>query len=344
MNAMSARSLQPDYAGTRTLVLGSAGFIGRWVARALTASGAMLWGVVRDATLARQVFNDYAIDASVVELDVRDAVALANLYREVRPSITFNCAGYGVDHAERDDDATWQLNTGLIQTLCDVLERERDATWGGRHIVHVGSGAEYGDHAADVDENAVTTPRTAYGLSKLAGTRLLTEHCKTNGINGATIRLFTVYGPGEHPDRLLPSLLNAARTRQPLQLTTGLQQRDFTFVEDVADGLLRVGLRPGRPGQVANLATGQLLTVRAFAETAARVLGIPGDLLHFGTAPPPSNDVWHSAVPLSRLRQLLDWVPPTPVAEGIARTACFQQSESGRRDRGPVLNLRSTSA
>ena len=82
-------------------------------------------------------------------------------------------------------------------------------------------------------------------------------------MRAVTARLFTVYGPGEHCGRLLPSLIEAARAEKPLELTAGTQLRDLTYVEDVAEGLLRLGLAQAEPGSVVNLATGHLTMVRS---------------------------------------------------------------------------------
>ncbi|NIP76477.1 MAG: NAD-dependent epimerase/dehydratase family protein, partial [Xanthomonadales bacterium] len=73
-------------------------------------------------------------------------------------------------------------------------------------------------------EDSVPNPTTLYGRSKLAGTLQFRRACQRTGLRGLTARLFTVYGPGEHPGRLLPSLIEAAETDEPLELTAGLQK------------------------------------------------------------------------------------------------------------------------
>jgi nucleoside-diphosphate-sugar epimerase len=96
-------------------------------------------------------------------------------------------------------------------------------------------------------------------------------------------------------------------------------------VWDVADGLLRLGLAPAAPGEPVNLATGRVMTVRAFVLEAARVLPLPPGLLRFERAVPPGESD-HDAVPIGRLRALTGWQPPTPVDEGIRLTAAHEGS------------------
>src|SRR5262249_10879150 len=151
----------------------------------------------------------------------------------------------------------------------------------------------------------------------------LEQACKVQGLKGVTARLFTVYGPGEHQGRLLPSLLESARTGMPLQLTAGPQRRDFTYVEDVAEGLLRLGLVVAQPGAIVNLPTGQLTSVRCFVEQAASLLHISPDQLHFGALPTRLEEMVHSEVTHERLRRLIAWMPPTDIMTGVRRTVDF---------------------
>ncbi|UCC53279.1 MAG: SDR family oxidoreductase [Anaerolineaceae bacterium] len=155
----------------------------------------------------------------------------------------------------------------------------------GQDVVHVGSALEYGSISGKLSEDSKPNHTTLCGISKLAGIHALATCCQIHGIKGLTVRLFTVYGPGEHPGRLLPSIMDAAGTGNSLSLTPGRQRRDFTYVEDVAEGLLCLGLSEAKSGEIVNLATGTLTSVRDFAETEARILGISRDALKFGETP-----------------------------------------------------------
>lgn len=312
------------YRGVTALVLGSAGFIGRWVARELCRHGAKVHLVVRDKNIAKEVFLAYEIHGEVIELDLRNPDLLTDLFQQVRPSITFNLAGYGVDPTERDDETAYRTNTEMVAAICSAVAEVKDVNWAGQDLIHAGSALEYGTIDGDLAEDAIPNPTTAYGKSKLAGTTQLARCCDELRLKGLTARLFTVFGPGEHDGRLLPSLLEAAAADTPVLLTSGVQERDFTYVGDVAEGLLRLGLNTtARPGEVVNLATGQLTSVRSFAEQAAHVLELPQDRLSFGAKPTRSEEMKHSAVTVARLQQLISWRPATTVDEGIAETLRF---------------------
>lgn len=316
-----------SYQSVRVTVLGASGFIGRWVARALDQAGARLTLVVRDPALAEQVFAQYAVHGTLWVADLSDADDVRRLLHDTSPTIIFNLAGYGVDRAERRARDAYQLNATLVQTVCNTIAGQHDPTWPGHALVHVGSALEYGTAGGDLREDTLPSPTTLYGKSKLRGTESLRQCCRATGIRGVTVRLFTVYGPGEHAGRLLPSLRQAAMDGKPLDLTEGTQERDFTYVADVAEGLLRLGLVQGEPGEVVNLAQGRLTTVRSFAETAACRLGLPASRLRFGRVPLRVEEMRHAPVAVDRLRRLIGWVPPTDVASGIDKTLNFMASQ-----------------
>ena len=317
------------YDGVRVAVLGASGFIGRWVARNLCAQGASIYLVVRNKALAKEVFDKYRICGEIHELNLQGREGVVRLFQKMRPSITFNLAGYGVEHSQRGEKAAYQINAQLVKNICEVIADTREPRWLGQDIVHVGSALEYGAIKGNLSESSIPNPTTLYGKSKLVGTQFLSDHCRNRGIEGVTARLFTVYGPGEHAGRLLPSLLEAARTGESIALSAGEQKRDFTYVEDVAEGLLRLGLVAAKPGEVVNLATGKLLSVRSFVETAARILHIPRDRLRFGSIPTREEEMKHAPVKLERLRQLIAWVPPTGLIEGIRKTLDFEKIQRG---------------
>ena len=322
---LSGDRLQQAYRGRRLAVLGASGFIGRWVARRLTACGARLSLIVRDAGSMEALLPTYGIRSEIVEQDLADLAAVREVLTEIRPSVVFNLAGYGVDHAEQDEHTAFLINAALVRAVAEAMASLQDATWKGQAVVHVGSALEYGVAKGNLAESSEPHPTTLYGRSKLAGTLGLAEVCCGSALRGVTARLFTVYGPGEHEQRLLPSLLRTADAGRPLDLTLGWQQRDFTFVEDVAEALLRLGATATEPGEVVNVASGRFTTVRDFVETAARVLSIERDLLRFGAVPVRDEEMEHEPVSVERLQKRTGWLPDIDVEEGIRQTQIFQK-------------------
>jgi len=299
----------------RALVLEGGGFIGGHVARQLQEAGAELFYTVR-----RGAAGDLDLRGTCLPLDLSDAGAVARIVSELEPDVVFNLAGYGVDPRERDPQAAAALNAELPRHLALACAGLSPSPWPGLRLVHVGSALEYGTAGGSLSEDTPPRPTTLYGRTKCEGTRRLGELARERGLAAVTARLFTVYGPGEPPGRLLPSLQGAACGGAPLRLTEGRQKRDFTYVEEVAEGLLRLAVARVRPGEVVNLATGTLIPVRHFVRCAAELLGIASGRLDFGALPTRPEEMHHDPVAIDRLRQRTGWVPRCGIRQGIART------------------------
>ena len=309
------------YRGVRALVLGASGFIGRWVARRLTAEGALPILVVR---------NPATVQGEAMIADLAVPGEGARLIRHANPDIVFNLAGYGVDRSERDEAMSYRMNAELVEEVagaCAGLPAPEN--WRGLRLVHAGSVLEYGAIRGIVTEDSVPNPTMLYGRTKLAGTNRLGRLAQQMGLPSVTARLMQVVGPGEHAGRLLPLLLEAARhpDSAPIPFSHGAQRHDFTYVEDAAEGLLRLGQCPGAalplPGKVVNLGTGFLSTAREFIETAATILGVPYWKLQFGALPSRAEEMLYEAVRVDRLRLLLDWLPDPKIEDMIHRSVRF---------------------
>lgn len=310
-----------SYRGAKILVFGATGFIGRWTARKLTQLGSDLYLPARDLSAARGIFAVYGIRGSVCELDLLDTQAVGELIDRIRPAVIFDLAGYGIDRNEDREDIAYLVNARLPEVLCSAMPGGVD--WSGQRIVRAGSAMEYGAASGDLEERTEPLPTTTYGRSKLAGTLNLARACRQVGLKGLTARLFSVYGAGEHPGRLLPTLVRARESREPIKLTAGRHHRDFIYVEDVVEGLVRLGLASAAEADVVNLATGKLTPVRDFTETAADELAISRDRLDFGALPTRPEEMRHEPTSIVRLAKLTGWRPETTIAEGIRKTLAF---------------------
>jgi UDP-glucose 4-epimerase len=314
------------YERRRVLVTGATGFIGRWVARRLARQGADVVAAVRSPEAMHGIARTFGIEASIVALDCSDRDAVIDTLARLHPDVVFHLAGYGVRHGERDDELSRRVNVDSVRFVAEALARLGEGNWPGARLVHAGSALEYGTAGGHLVESSTCSPTTLYGRTKLEGTRVLSAVAASTGLRALTARLFTVFGPGEPDGRLLPSLIEAARTGQALSLTAGTQRRDFTYVEDAAEGLVRLGAANVPPGSIVNLATGSLHSVRQFVETAAAVLGIAPSRLRFGALPVRPEEMRHQDVSIDRLRAVTGWQPVTPIAEGVRSTWAFVRS------------------
>lgn len=317
-------NLSRQYQGIPAAVFGSTGFIGRWVARGLCQAGANLFLPVRDKLTAHRIGQEYKIHGKISELDYRDEKAVRKFIGQTRPAIIFNLSGYGIDRSEQCPETAYSINSRLVEIICEsISETKNFEKWSGQKIIHAGTAMEYGSIPGDLDEGSVPRPTTLYGRSKLAGTENLTKFLDENKIRGLTARLFAVYGPGELPQRLLPTLIRLKDSDEPIEFTAGRHKRDFVHVEDVARGLLLLGAQSGSKDRIVNLATGKLTSIRNFIKISAKVLGIAEKRLSFGALPTRPEEMKHEPVTNRRLSDLTGWTPGISIREGVERTLLF---------------------
>ena len=314
------------------MVLGASGFIGRWVTSLLLRTGARVWAVARDPVAAKQAVTSPSASVLVREGSVEDPDSVRAVLSEARPSVTFNLIGYGVRPGEDDADVAHRVNARFPAVLAGLVAEARESAWPGNALVHAGSQAEYGP-IRRLSESAEPRPVSTYGVTKLEGARAVARASREHRFPAVVARVFNVYGPGEPAHRLLPMLLRRAGDAEPIDLTSGIQERSFTYVEDVAEGLVRLGAARPLRGDPVNLASEALVTVRTLVREAARQLHISEDRLRFGALPDRPSEEPSLLVSTRRLEELTGWTPPTSLEAGIERTVADAQRSSDTEQR-----------
>ncbi|MGD9645535.1 MAG: NAD-dependent epimerase/dehydratase family protein [Pirellulales bacterium] len=304
---------QLDHCGsvapTRWLVLGGAGFVGRQVVATLARYGHRVWTSVRPGQQHAFVGRD-RVDDQVLEADLADEGALSTVFSEVRPDITLNCVGYGIQRGQCDEQLAERMNGWLPPRLIEIIGAR--AVGVSPVVVHL---------ASEFERRA---PLSLYGRTKAQGTVQFVAACRTGNVRGVVARIFTLYGPYEQPGRLLPSLCELTRREGELNLTAGAQVRDFTYVEDVAAGIIRLAESRFASGEIIDLGTGRNTSVRDFSLAAAQELGIDPTRLRFGALPQRDEDLIEVAprpADVTRLRELTGWQPTTTIRDGVRQTA-----------------------
>lgn len=189
---------------------------------------------------------------------------------------------------------------------------------GGKRMVGVGTCAEYDWSDGVCDEDATPLrPATVYGAAKAALFDALRAHR-----GAAWARLFFVYGPGEQPQRLVPSVIAALRRGEVAQCTTGEQRRDFIHVADCASALVRL-LETDAEGAF-NVGTGTAVAVKDVVRTIASELAAE-DRVAFGALPDREDEAPLVVAAIDRMRAL-GWIPRYDVRTGVEETLRWERA------------------
>ena len=278
----------------RALVTGAGGFVGRHLVARLQREGWHVTGLTRR------------------DVDLTDPAAGTAAVRAADPDVVFGLAAGRAKGTAAERAATVAVNTSpwLVDALPDRC----------RTVVRLGSSTEYAAGPRPLAEDAPLEPRGFFGATKAAGSLLLQAAAAERGVRSAVLRAFQVYGPGDHPNRLVPVVMAAARSGGTVDLPARLSRRDWVWVGDVVDACLRAAVDDGLPpGVVLNIGTGVQTSTEELVATAERVTGRP-----IATAPGahPGRG-WDTAdwvCDPALARRLLGWTPTVDLAEGLART------------------------
>jgi nucleoside-diphosphate-sugar epimerase len=267
----------------RLLITGASGFIGRNFVRLALGRG---WSIL---SLGIEPCGLPGVDEEVVE-DFASSRAEEALRASGADAI-LHLAGAGVNPADRDARRIIDTNAILPQRLVGLA-----AESGIKAFATAGSCSEYAEAPGGVSlaEDAPLETRKLYGATKAAGGILALAAGEASGVSVAVLRLFNVYGPGEGPHRLFPSLARGASSGTPVQLSAGTQERDFVYIDDVCEAFFRT-LEASVAGAMGsgpyNVCTGVGSTVRDFAIAAADRLGMDRSMLGFGSIPLRVDDL-----------------------------------------------------
>ena len=306
------------YQATPVLVTGGAGGIGSNLCRGLADLGARVT-VVDDLSSSDAVALAGIPDCSLIEGSILDAAVLGRAFA-ARPRIVFHLAALfanqkSVEQPEQD------LMVNGLGTL-RVLEAAR--LGGADRIVYASSSCVYADAAqVPIEEERVSLDLgTPYQVTKLLGELYCQLFEKLHASRAVRVRLFNSYGPGEVPGRyrnVIPNFVFRALSRQPLQITgSGEETRDWTYVGDIVDGLLRAGVMDEALGQAINLGSGRETRVIDLAAWVNEITGNDAGVVHVGRRGWDAHRRrWAS---IDRAKRLLGFEPRTDLHTGLVQT------------------------
>jgi nucleoside-diphosphate-sugar epimerase len=290
---------------TRVLLFGANGFIGGHVARAL-----------RQDSRVSELRTPGRVVCDLVASDVDE---LAELLRSERPGVVVNCTGR-LSGAAHD---LIQANTAVTAKLIEAIARVAPGT----RLVRLGSAAEYGivRHPHAVAEDDPARPLSAYGVSHLAGTRLVQLASAVGEVDGVVLRVFNPIGPGLREDSMLGRAARLIRQAQ----RTGARQvfmgplsawRDFVDVRDLAAAVCAAAFAPSVDERLVNIGSGRAVQCQQAMEMLAATAEFDGEILQHAPVPARSKAVDWMLADISRAGTMLRWAPVHGLDESIKAT------------------------
>jgi UDP-glucuronate 4-epimerase len=323
----------------RVLVTGVAGFIGMHVAVRLLADGHEVIGIdnlndyydvrLKQARLAHIGSpNQFYFE----KLDLCDRAGINRLFVERRPEIVINLAAQaGVRYSLENPHSYIESN---LVGFTNILEACRH--FEAEHLVYASSSSVYGlnEEMPFHEGQNVDHPVALYGATKKANELLAHSYSHLFGLPTTGLRFFTVYGPWGRPDMALFKFAEAILAGQAIDVYNhGQMTRDFTFIDDIVEGVVRLAMKPAQgdadfdaktpdagrssaPWMIFNIGNGQPTPLMDYITALEQALGKEAQKNFLDMQP---GDVMATASDTSRLNDWVGFAPNTPIDKGITK-------------------------
>jgi nucleoside-diphosphate-sugar epimerase len=312
------------------LVTGGAGFIGSHLTEELARHGHHV-RVVDSLVTGKRRNLDHVNGLEFIHGDLADL----DVARAAVDGVEFVLHQAAIPSVPRSVKDPVTSNEANITSSLNILVAARDA--GVKRLVYAGSSSAYGDTPTlPKHEEMPTHPLSPYALQKLVGEQYCRLFTRLYGFETVTTRYFNVFGPRQDPGSPYSGVISLFSTallegRQPVIYGDGEQTRDFTYVANVVDGVMRAAEAPNVAGEVINLATGGRVSLKELLRVMNRICGTNLEAVF---QPPRAGDVRDSQADISKAEALIGYKPTVPFEEGLRRTLEWCRTDVVDDDRG----------
>jgi UDP-glucose 4-epimerase len=316
-------------AGKSVLVTGGAGFIGSHLSDRLLASEAAGIVIVDDFSLGKRRNLAHLRGnqkVKVVELDASDSKRMTKVLDENDVDVVFNLAVVPLPASLRKPRETFERNVLATTALCELLRQEHFKT-----LVHCSSSEAYGTALySPMDEGHPVRPITPYAASKVACDYAVTSYFGTFRCDVAVARPFNTYGPrqneGSYAGVVPATIRRILNGKAPVIHGDGLQTRDYTYVDDIVDGIVKIYECTSTRGKIVNLATGREVTILELINLIMELTHYKGKVIH---AEPRKGDVRRHCGDITLAKTLINYSPQTDLRTGLSKTVEWYETVMG---------------
>ncbi len=305
----------------KVLITGAAGFIGSHLTEALLERGDFVVGIdnfndyynpaIKRANLSGAMGSDRF---RLHEIDICNEDAVRRVFEQERADVvTHLAARAGVRPSLQDPNLYHRVNVIGSQHILDACRATPPS-----HLVFASSSSVYGG-SVDVpftEDNPVSRPISPYAATKRMNELMGHVYSHVYGLKVTMLRFFTVYGPRQRPDMAIHRFARLIYEGRPVPMFgDGSTERDYTYIDDIIDGLLRTVDIPF-DFEIFNLGESQTTKLRELIEIIAKNLGLT---LTIDKQPMQPGDVPITYADITKAREMLGYDPKTTVKEGVAR-------------------------
>jgi UDP-glucose 4-epimerase len=312
-------------------VTGGAGFIGSHLCDKLLASEPKEIIIIDDFSLGKMRNIEHLLKnprVKMYKLDASDYQQMSHIFKKEHIDVVFNLAVVPLPRSLETPKEAIDKNTLITTTMCELLLQKLYQT-----LIHCSSSEAYGTAVyVPMDEDHPLNPLTPYAASKIACDHIVLSYYRTFNVDVAIARPFNAYGPCQNESSyaaVVPiTIRRILAGKPPIIYGDGLQTRDYTYVEDTAETIIKVYEIPSTRGKTINIATGKEIRIKDLINLIAKLADYEGEIVY---ADPRPGDVRRHKGDISLAKKLLDYSPKIDWETDLRKTIDWYKEQLAKK-------------
>ena len=256
---------------------------------------------------------------NILHCDINYRKSVDSAFLKHDPKTIFNLSAYGAYSKQNNVNLIYETN---INGTVNILEACKDV----KAYVHAGSSSEYGLNCTNPSEDSELIPNSHYAVSKISTSYLISFYAQFHQVPCLNLRLYSIYGPWEEPDRLIPKIIQLGLANAYPPLVNPDTSRDFVYIDDCVEAFIDAAnnIDEKSIGHSINIGSGKKTTLQELAAASQQIFNISIDPI-WGNMPSRNWDTSEWYGNNEKARELINWHPKTNLEDGLSKFANWQK-------------------
>lgn len=301
------------------LIFGSSGFVGSNLLLEVLKFRDDCYAISHNPRAAWRLKKMQIPQDKILHCDITYKKSVQKLFEKIKPKTVFNLSAYGAYSKQSNTSLIYETN--VLGTL-NLLEESENLN----AYIHAGSSSEYGLNCESPSESSDLLPNSHYSVSKISTSYLLNYFGKLKKVPCLNLRLYSIYGPWEEPDRLIPKLIEQGRKGNYPPLVNPETTRDFVYIDDCLNAFVSaaINIKEDFYGESINIGTGVKTSLFDLTENSKKIFNISKGPV-WGTMENRNWDTREWYGNYSKAKKLIDWEPVVNLFDGLKLTYEWQE-------------------
>jgi len=314
------------------LIFGASGFVGSNLFNEILKYRDDCYAITHNPRTAWRLKIMKIPKDKILHCDITYKKSVKKLFQEIEPKTIFNLSAYGAYSKQSNTSLIYETN--VLGTL-NILEECKNIF----AYIHAGSSSEYGLNCKSPSEISKLLPNSHYSVSKISTSYLLNYFGKLKKIPCLNLRLYSIYGPWEEPDRLIPRLIEEGRKGRYPPLVNPETTRDFVYIDDCINAFISavINLKEDFYGESINIGTGVKSSLLELTEKSKILFNIEKSPV-WDTMANRNWDTQEWFGNFSKAKNLINWEPTLDLYNGLSLTYDWQKDIEYEKEILPLFN------